>query len=57
MFKGTAAAATLFVALATTAQAAPLKVCTVDWPPYTVSEGRQVSGMHTDTINAVFQHL
>jgi polar amino acid transport system substrate-binding protein len=57
MLKGTAAAATLFVALAAPAQAAPLKVCTVDWPPYTVSEGRQVSGMHTDMISAVFQHL
>jgi len=57
MFKATAAAATLFVTLAATAQAAPLKVCTVDWPPYTVSEGRQVSGMHTDMISAVFQHL
>jgi polar amino acid transport system substrate-binding protein len=39
------------------AHAASLRVCTVDWPPYTVSDGRQVSGMHTEMVTELFRQL
>jgi polar amino acid transport system substrate-binding protein len=55
MRRAIAAAAALL--LPVVAHAAPLKVCTVDWPPYTVSDGRQVGGMHTEIVAEVFHKL
>ena len=51
------AALAFAAALPVTAQAAPLKICTVDWPPYTVSDNRQVGGLHTEMVTAVFHRL
>jgi polar amino acid transport system substrate-binding protein len=51
------AGALLVALLPVGALAAPLKVCTVDWPPYTVSEGRQVGGMHTEMVTELFRRL
>ena len=50
-------AAGLAVALAGPTHAATLKVCTVDWPPYTVSQGREVGGTHTELVTAMFRRM
>lgn len=50
-------ASSLAVMLSASAEAMPLKICTVDWPPYTVSDGRQVGGMHTEMVKTIFKHL
>jgi len=58
MYRTFAAASVAVTAMLSIAvQAAPLKLCTVDWPPYTVSDGRQVGGMHTDMVSAIFARL
>lgn len=51
----TSLTATLF--LVTAAQAAPLKLCTVDWPPYTVITGNVVSGTHTELVQEIFKRM
>jgi len=45
------------MALPLVAQATPLKICTVDWPPYTVSDNHQVGGIHTEMVTALFGRL
>jgi hypothetical protein len=57
MMRKTICAAALAVLLPVGAMAAPLRICTVDWPPYTVSDAGQVGGMHTDMVSALFRHL
>lgn len=56
MYKPLAAAMFASV-LPLAAQAASLRVCTVDWPPYTVSDGREVGGMHTEMMTELAKRL
>jgi polar amino acid transport system substrate-binding protein len=37
------------------AYAAPLRVCTTDWPPFTLSDGKAVTGTHTELTTAAFK--
>jgi polar amino acid transport system substrate-binding protein len=50
-------AATL--ALVPSVQAAQLKVCTVDWPPYTTVDAKAgtIAGTHTDLVQELFKRM
>lgn len=51
------AAATAALAVAMPVQAAQLRVCTTDWPPFTISDAatKQVTGTHTELTAAAFK--
>jgi polar amino acid transport system substrate-binding protein len=54
-----ALAATTVLFGAGAALAEPLKVCTVEWPPYTIggAAGKEVSGTHTDLVVEALKRL
>lgn len=51
------AAMALAITTSTLAMAAPLKVCTTDWPPFTISDAQSkaVTGTHTELATAAFK--
>ncbi|MBX9635299.1 MAG: transporter substrate-binding domain-containing protein [Magnetospirillum sp.] len=52
-----AAAAAAILAITIPAQAAPLRVCTTDWPPFTMTDPvtKTVTGSHTELTTAAFK--
>lgn len=49
--------AALTLALAGGALAEPIRVCTTEWPPYTVGSGASVRGLHTELVIEAFRRL
>ncbi|MBC7954023.1 MAG: transporter substrate-binding domain-containing protein [Rhodospirillaceae bacterium] len=51
------AAAAAMLSIAVSAQAAPLRVCTTDWPPFTMTDtvSKAVTGTHTELTAAAFK--
>lgn len=43
--------------MASQAEAATLKICTVDWPPYTVITGAAITGSHTEVVQEIFKRM